>query len=255
MNSGQQLQLFHRRALIVFPPAMLTADSMGEVEADDGLRYYVKSDVHGKAVRASEWISTHLAEAVGIAAPNPVTMQMPNGEVVFGSRRIIGVADQLQTQVFLSTPSIGNVNQSTPGLGILLSKIYALDLFLFNDDRHANNYLSVNDNGVQRLYAFDFSRALFWHWPWAGYPPPQCNTRRVGAILRSHHGFDLVAANSVLDALAAFAPASLQGFINQMPADWLPASLHAQFMSVWTAGARQSRIDDIRKGLSDGSLL
>jgi hypothetical protein len=254
MTTGQ-FQLFHRRALQLFPPAVRTADSLGEVEADDGFRYYVKADAPGKAIRASEWISTHLAEAVGITAPNAVTIQLPNGEVVFGSRRIAGVADQLQTQAFLSTPSIGNIQQGISGLGTLLSKMYALDLFLFNDDRHVNNYLSVDDNGVRRLYTFDFSRALFWHWPWSGYPPAHCNTRLCSAILWRLHGFDPVAANSVLDALEAFPPASVQGLVNQMPADWLPAPLHADLMNVWTTGARQSRIGDIRKGLTNGSLL
>lgn len=250
-----QFQLFHRRALILFPPSTQTADSLGEVEADDGFRYYVKTDSHGRAVRASEWISTHLAEAVGITAPGAVTVQLPNGDVVFGSRRIAGVASQVQTQAFLSTPSAGNLQMGIPGVGSLLSKIYALDLFLFNDDRHVNNYLSVNDNGVQRLYTFDFSRALFWHWPWSGYPPATCNTRSCGSILWRLHGFDLVAANSVLDALGAYSPTALQGLINQMPPHWLPDPLQTELINAWTTGGRQSRIDDIRKGLTDGSLL
>lgn len=250
-----QLQLFHRRAVIEFPPVDPSADSLGSVEADDGFRYYAKGDAHGRPVRASEWISTHIAEAVGVTSPGAVTMQMLSGEVVFGSRRIPSVASRLETQAFLTTPSVGNVGQNLPSLGSLLSKIYALDLFLFNDDRHLDNYLSVNDSGVRRLYTFDFSRALFWHWPWNGFPAPMCNTRQCGAMLRKLHGFDPVAANSVLDALAGLGPSSVEGIINQMPVDWLPTALRAEFMNVWTAGVRRSRIDGVRKGLSDGSLL
>ncbi|SFO26104.1 hypothetical protein SAMN05216330_102448 [Bradyrhizobium sp. Ghvi] len=250
-----QLQFFHRRAVIQYPPADQSADSLGSVEADDGFRYYVKGDAHGRPVRASEWISTHIAEAVGVTSPGAVTMEMLSGEVVFGSRRVPGVASRIETQAFLTSPSIGNIGQTLPGLGSLLSKIYALDLVLFNDDRHLDNYLSVNDNGVRRLYTFDFSRALFWHWPWNGYPPPACNTRLCGGLLRQLHGFDFVAANSVLDALAALGSVSVEGIINQMPADWLSATLRAEFMDVWTTGVRRSRIDGVRKGLSDGSLL
>jgi hypothetical protein len=206
-------------------------------------------------VRASEWLCTHIAEAVGITAPAAVTMQLSTGDVVFASRRIAGVADRVQTQTFLTTPTAGNINQNVQGLCSVLSKIYALDLFLFNDDRHLDNYLSVNDNGVQRLYTFDFSRALFWHWPWNGFPQAQCHTRRWGTTLRQLHGFDPVAANSVLDGLAALGPNAVESVMNGMPTDWLPAPLQADFMQVWTASTRQARIADIRKGLSDGSLL
>ncbi|HWX63499.1 hypothetical protein, partial [Bradyrhizobium sp.] len=66
-----QFQLFPRKALIQYPKAQPTADSLGEVEADDRFRYYIKGDAHGRPVRASEWLGTHLAESVGISAPAP----------------------------------------------------------------------------------------------------------------------------------------------------------------------------------------
>jgi hypothetical protein len=56
-------------------------------------------------------------------------------------------------------------------------------MFFFNDDRHLENYLSVGDNGVRRLYAFDFSRAVLWQWPWVGYPAAGCNTRVWGSLM------------------------------------------------------------------------
>ena len=162
-----QLQLFLRKALIEYPPSKLTADCLGMVDADDGGRYYVKGDAHGRPVRASEWLGTHLAEAVGIQSPAPVAIQLANGSVVFGSRRIAGVADDLLTRTYLMTPSASNAAMPIAGLASILSKIYALDMFLHNDDRHFGNYLSIDDNGVRRLYTFDFSRAVFWQLSWS----------------------------------------------------------------------------------------
>ena len=135
----------------------------GEAEADDGHRYYIKGDAHGRLVRASEWICTHLAEEVHIGAPAPMVVELLDGNVVFGSRRIAGVADSVLTLSYLTTPSLSNGQTITPGLQSVLSSLYAFDMFIFNDDRHFGNYLSVDDNGRRRLYAFDFSRALFWH--------------------------------------------------------------------------------------------
>ena len=45
-------------------------------EADDGFPYYIKGDVSGKATRASEWLGTQLAEAVGLAAPAPCIIEL-----------------------------------------------------------------------------------------------------------------------------------------------------------------------------------
>lgn len=249
----QQLQMFPRKALIEFPKVKATADALGEVEADDMFRYYVKGDSHARPVRASEWLCTHIAEAAGVAAPNPVVIEMLDGTKVFGSRRISGVADDAVTASFLTTPSVTNVDSTVLGLKSILSKIYALDLFLHNDDRHFGNYLSVDDNGVRRLYAFDFSRALFWSWPWSGFPGG--NTRSQGARLRQLHGFDLPAASSILDQLAGLPTAALESFINRMPKDWLPPDLCSQLMQVWSDGTCATRVNDIRNGLNNGSLL
>jgi hypothetical protein len=250
-----QLQLFPRKALIQYPRAKATADSLGEAEADDGFRYFIKGDAHGKAIRASEWLGTHLAEMVGISAPAPCVIELQDGSTVFGSRRIAGVADVAITTAFLTTPSASNQGPAIIGLKALLSKIYAYDIFFFNDDRHLENYLSIDDNGVRRLYAFDFSRALFWRWPWNGYPDTACHTRQWGTVMRRLHGFDEAAASATLDAIGSLAPASVQSFINHMPSDWMAADHQAQFVDVWTGNNCKLRVDAIRKGFQDGSLL
>jgi hypothetical protein len=252
--TAKQLQLFPRHAVIEYPPSNRSADCLGMVDADDGGRYYIKTDVHGRPVRASEWLGTHLAEVVGIQAPMPAVIKRSDGTLVFGSRRIAGVADDVVTRVYLTTPSASNSALPIVGLTSLLSKIYALDMFLFNEDRHLGNYISVDDNGVRRLYAFDFSRALFWRWPWPGYPAGD-NTRTCGTMLRQLHGFDDVAAGSVLDNLCNLAPQTVEGFINQMPLDWSTPDLRSQFVDVWATGHCSARADVLRKGFKDGTLL
>ena len=251
-----QYQLFPRKALVQFPKVEPSADSAGEVEADDGFLYYIKGDVAGKATRASEWLGTQMAEALGLAAPAPCIIQLQDGSTVFGSRRISGVADAAVTAGFLTTATASNVAAPVAGLTSLLSRIYAYDMFFYNDDRHLGNYLSVEDRGRRRLYTYDFSRALFWTWPWnAGYPTPLSHTRRWGAALRRLHGFDTLAAQSTLDAIAGLSPAIVGGFINQMPTDWMPASLQSQFLAVWSSGQSTQRIDALSRGFKDGTLL
>jgi hypothetical protein len=252
---AQQGHLFYRKALIEYPPSSSTADSLGEVEADDYHRYYIKGDAHGRSVRASEWICTHIAEEVRVGAPAPMVVELASGGLVFGSRRIAGSADITITAAYLTSQTVSNLSPASTGLGPILSGIYALDLFLHNDDRHLGNYLSVDDNGVRRLYAFDFSRALFWAWPWSGFPPKGCNTRICGEVLRALHGFDTVAATAIIDRIAALPLSTVEGFMNRMPSDWLTEQKRSDFSIWWENGARQQRLDALRAGISDGSLL
>lgn len=247
--------MFPRKTLAEFGQQQPSADSLGEAEADDQHRYYLKGDCSGKATRASEWICAHLSEEIGIATPVPMAIEMANGDIVFGSRRIVGVADTAITSNYLVSPTLTNQAPGVRGLNGLISSIYALDMFVFNDDRHLGNYLSIDDNGVRRFYAFDFSRALFWSWPWVDFPGPRTNTGIVGRALRHLHGFDQVAADSTLNRLGAVPTSTMEAFINKMPTDWLSVQLRDQFLQSWSGHERQDGLDALRKGMSDGSLL
>jgi hypothetical protein len=197
-----------------------------------------------------------LAEAVGVSTPAAAPIEMKDGNVVFGSRRVPGVAEDIITQFYLTTPSVTNFG--TPpatGLTPLLSAIYAFDMFNYNDDRHFGNYLTYDDNGTRRLHAFDFSRALFWRWPWSGFPTAADNTRVCGALLRQLHGFDFPAASATLTRLGGLPTLAVANIINMMPASWLSPSVVQAFLQWWDSGERTVRIQLLTRGLSDGSLL
>ena len=217
------------------------------------MRYYLKLDAPKKFTRASEWISTHLAEAVGIAGPAAAPIEMMDGNLAFGSRRLAGVSDQLTTSNYLSKPSLGSNDIS--GLSSLLSKIYIFDLFINNGDRHGGNYLTVPDGEVRRLYAFDYSRAFFWDWPWHGFPACGSRTRDVGKALRLCHGFDAEAANETLDRLANVSMEKMALILELMPREWLPQSLVQRLTQFWVGNERSERVATIKKGTAGGWLL
>ena len=235
---SQQMPLFARRAITEYPQREETADSLGEVDADDGLMYHIKGDASGSPMRASEWICSHLAEEVGIASPQPSVIERNDGSLVFGSRRLAGVAEQVATQAFLLRPSIPAHDASVSEIGSLLSGIYAFDLFIGNEDRHPKNYLSLEDRNRRRFYAFDFGRGLFWKWPLEGFPSPDGNTRHFGAVLRQLHGFDIGRANRVLDCLLTVDLQFIQDVLKRMPTDWLPAVLSSDLTRWWSSNAK-----------------
>lgn len=254
-NEGPGLPGFVRRALIEYPKSKNTADYSGEAEADDGHKYFLKGDKLGHYIRASEWIGTRLAETVGIAAPSCAVIQRMNGELAFGSRKIMGLVNDVETMNFLMAPTLSNSEGRPVGLSGILSAIYAYDLFIFNDDRHLGNYLSVDDNGTRRFYAFDFSRAVFWKWPWDGVPPSGNNTRVYGSILFRTHGFDTIFAHSVLDRLGALTGQDMQKILDGMPSSWLAPDRRGEFIGWWDGPGKIARVDDIKKGVKNGTYL
>lgn len=252
----EQLLIQPGRALREFPPQTPSADSLGEAEADDRFTYFVKGDAHGRRVRASEWICSHLAEAVHLAAPTCAVIEMSNNERVFGSRKLIGVSDLVETKTYLITPSTEEDNRlGVIGLGSVLSAIYAFDMFLFNDDRHAGNYLTIQDGNIRRLYTFDYSRALFWNWPLNGFPGPTTNTRKIFSVLKQIHGFSLSDAEATLDRLHAISSSLIQDILNRMPKDWIGEDILPPVVEWWSSDARTDRIEQLRGGLRDGSLV
>src|SRR3546814_20573039 len=65
---------------------MNTADCHWTSRCDDGCVYAIKDGGQNPLVPHSEWLCTHLAEHLGIAAPTCKIVEMPDRSIVFGSR-------------------------------------------------------------------------------------------------------------------------------------------------------------------------
>ena len=191
----RQHDLFPISTVAEFPDSLPTADAWGTVLGVDGHSYVAKLDKGGRGVRASEWMGTHIAESANVPCPTPKIVELQNGELAFGSRRIAGAQEEAITAEILTR------GVSVPGLTASLSSVFALDLFLNNVDRHDRNFLMVEDRGALRMYTFDFGRCLFYHGRLEPFPSKSHQTRLTATKLRRRHGFDLAAANSVLDRI------------------------------------------------------
>jgi hypothetical protein len=215
----------------------------------------VKDDKWGLNTRAAEWICTHLAESLLLPCPTPKIIQLQSGELLFGSREIAGIVDKVITAEIL-TSITKNANQNQiPGLQSVLSALYVLDIFVNNDDRHDENYISVDAAGTRRFFAIDFSRALPFENFMAGFVSMRCHTVTTGRRIRDRHGFDVAAASNMVDRISALAPESLMGIMARMPDEWLPHDKRTQLLNWWCGEARRGRLLELRKGLADGTLL
>lgn len=256
MPVERQVELFPLTTLIEMPDTTGTADAWGRVEASDSHLYLVKTDERGgKAIRASEWVGTRLAEELNMPCPTPKIIQLSDGRLCFGSRIISGIADVAKTSQILTSVTVGTGVTPILGLQALLSALYAFDMFTNNVDRHDENYLSIEDRGTRRFYAIDFGRSLFWHGKLDNFPTATQLTRITFKKIVQRHGYDPAAANAMLDRLAEIGSDKISAAFSSMPDSWLEQAARVEFTSWWENGERQRRIDALRKGLSDASLI
>src|SRR5271169_7243414 len=225
-------------------PSTPTASLPQFAEGEDGLDYVIKDDSSGRNVRAGEWICSQLALAINIPIPLCRIFDDGAGGMLFGSQIVHHSVNN----------NIPFFRRSFPGTQIVsqISRIYAFDLFIANVDRHLNNYLIRDQDGRPRVFAFDFSHALFHSWPSLPLPlDPSCKTIWVGRIIRGNWGFDLKAAEEVIMSLSKVPVSYVTYLMNSLPVGWLTSQESDGFMRWWRNGQKTRRLRFIKVGLRD----
>lgn len=211
----------------------------------------LKDDSGGVPVRAREWICHGLADYAGL----PVLACRPvldgTGRVLFGSQYLLnggpgGVSGYKILAGALPLAEACNV----------LSALYAVDLFLGNWDRHADN-LMIEQDAAPRIRVMDFSEApaLIDAAQRGKIPGAGTATVNAGRTLRTLYGFSADAATLALDRLDAITSDRLKVILDGMPADWLPLAAHSDLLTWWSSPDRTAHITKVRNGICDGSLL
>lgn len=231
------------------------ADIEGEVLADDRHRYLVKGVRGGKYVPASEWVAAHLADLLNLPVPIPKIVETFDGKLIFGSRRIATTADKVTTAAILTSNTLLPTGSLMPGLSSVLAQAYAFDLFVNNTDRNEGNFLCCTADGSYRLYLIDHARSLFSRKLDAFPPSSGYGTIFVARNIRMRHGFDMAAALRLIDKIERLAPEPIVRIIGSTPDEWLTPPEKEEFIDWWNNGKRQMRLQKLRDGLNDGSLL
>jgi hypothetical protein len=250
-------QLFEISVVGLDPPSLATksADCDFFGTASDGMSYAIKT-INGKNPKApaSELFCYEIASKCGIAVPPYAVLRMKDKTQAFGSRWEGGVNQDTAVITQIISGALPSVL-----LPERLSAIYAFDYFVGNGDRHPNNYLfqkSLKDKYV--VLAFDFSRAWTFHdWPLpnALFTPLQ-QTVVFYKIIQTHQPFEEKSAHAVLRALLAIPVSFIRDVVhNKMPASWLDKNKKNAIVKWWSSKELKARIDFLKKGISDGTLL
>lgn len=243
--------LFEIETVVEDPANLNSADAEYVVTASDSMDYVVKTVKRHALLPASEWLCHRLAEACGIPTPQFGIIRLRNGDSGFGS--------QWDASVVTNQDIINSVLTVIPGpplLAKIFSQIYALDLFVHNEDRHIGNYLFVRTRSNVGVKVYDFSRGLLRY----GVPLPalpmksDSNTIKYGRALRVAYPMVVPAVQEVVRRLLSISDSVVASWIDEMPSQWIPVDLRRLFLKWWEkeSGNRAALVE---KGIADGSLL
>lgn len=231
---------------------LLGADYAGIALCDDDVEYVLKDMSSHPTTPHNEWFCHCLAESVGLAVPQFCMVETGIGEFCFGSRWEGGL---LPTN-WATLLAAGHLKIAQ--FSGALSRIWAFDHFVFNDDRHKGNFIVRHQHHNMAMLAMDFSRA----WLDKGFPPGPLpftaadNTLLlIRALIKMFGNFiDNNEVNKILDAIANVDVKRIQDIISSHPQNWVtPQDVH-DILSWWPTG-RDPRLLMIRQGLCGGTYL
>ncbi len=259
-----------------------TADCDNYVIGHDSNKYAAKTSTdnpHYPFAPFDELFCYELAKHCSIAVPQYRVLRMPDGSLAFGSMWEGGV---LRQGFILALDNYIKGDESKIEGDLLvqrISAVYALDMFVYNEDRHLGNYV-VKDTGDRHvLMAMDFGRS------WTSLSCPidrDLNTVRPPVLpfcylSPPHHtpgqpsktfecaqfiwnqstlgGLNGSSFFSVLNRLDSLPESSIRSILDKVPSEWCGEDRKLAMLSWWLSPDRHKRINAIKLGFQHGTLV
>lgn len=241
-----QRRLFPIEIVHEYPNNQGSADLGLIVNARDGRDYAVKRTTDGRGkIPASEYLCYELAYRVLIPTPNYEFIKLSNGDLGFGSLWEGGVKKLSHDQELLD---ILRGRIPINGLPRFLSRVYAFDLFVNNEDRHWGNYIwRTSFDGSLVALAFDFSRACFetGHASHEAFDP-NCNTQHAFRWICLTQNYIRQEAIDCLDDIAKIDSSDISEILDGMPTKWLSKADRHDYIAWWDSQERHDRVAYIK---------
>ncbi|WP_250538674.1 MULTISPECIES: hypothetical protein [unclassified Caballeronia] len=235
-----QQPLFPVRVRTLIPNATGSVDLRYFAVGEDGQEYAVKEALPSNSeLPASEYLGYCLSAVCKVAVPTTAVLELPDGSLALGSRFEGGVSG---FAAMMPADQLDALKQCSSELSALLT----LDVFIANDDRHANNFLQRR-TAITRQYsmvAIDFSRGMFC----GGFPirPPvdivaQGNTAQTINFMKAMKLWDNVRSHETVNYVNAVTVATYDQWVSAMPPAWVTAKV-AGSVAWWGTSERSHRL-------------
>lgn len=246
-----QRSLFNKRVSTLLPGPLNGQHLSFRCIADDGAIYFCKADFGHMPIRATEWLSTRLAEHLGIAVAAYAIVEDGSADTYFGSRSPGSVADEMEVSRLLTTPATGELGQPLPWLGKHLARLRTFDLFVDNPDRIVRNFILDRDGAFNRLCAIDFASARLLKLPVDQFPVASERTILVGNMLKRTHGPHTDAALEMVDRIGAVPTTVIEDSLKEVPEEWLGQDQRGMLYEYWSGAPLRVRLERLRALVSD----
>lgn len=264
----EQSSLFALEITDKAPANTNTAHLKMFVIADDGQEYAAKGIHDGcnghvsvpnpDQIPAAEWLCSNLAEICGLPIPNyKILLDKNNNNYYFGSR----IELACNKTILDGSSWLKRIRKASEHFKKQLWAIHAFDLFIYNIDRHINNYLYVeNRSNSFDIQAFDFSlSSLVLGWPkevdLSAFP--DCNTSNSWSYIKKITEIKdeyTKSALKILDKLKSIDVSTIEDIFSKMPSQWVNEELKINLIDWWQSPARLSKIDLVIEEIKNESI-
>jgi len=203
-------------------------------------KYAVKRESDGPLLPLAEWVGHKLSDYCGIPTPDFDIVECMDGEIAFGSR---WNASATQIKVFDTAAQSLLSNHSAA-----ISKIFGLDFFLPNPDRHLGNFLFVPNPASPGCLSFDFSLSSVRNGLPFGSHPMGLGTK-TNIILRELltkklNKFDKHRFNEALNAVQDVSVDEIIEILDAAPVEWFTKVSKTDIVEWWQSskGARIKQV-------------
>ncbi|WP_133177298.1 MULTISPECIES: hypothetical protein [Sphingomonas] len=250
--AGGQLGLLPLKPTAVFPP-INGKDQCFYVFDENRSPVWCKTDSHDRQIRATEWIATQLAESLGVRTAGWREVEY-GGESYFGSPDVSSTASSIILPIFLRSPDRERYGGTSLNRGLYLSGVLALDMFLYNSDRHLGNFRLSDDQNYRRLCAIDFADADLSAITTQWFPIAGSKTVELIRAVKAIHGGFAEGALDMLGRIEGFAPDAFRRIVASVPGGWLRSDLRDHLDEAWGSSGFLHRLSSLRSGLTNGAL-
>lgn len=253
LTRSSQRQIFPLELVGKKPSKVNGRHNGGCGQANNGRRYVLKGQSDGHfLLPVNEWLCSVITRAAGVDTPpfEVISTRALQGRSShsFGSEELSDV---------ISTPSeitrIFTGIRHYPKLDQALSRLFAIDLFLNNPDRHPGNALARRASEDYDLLAIDFTTAfLIYPQPLSKLlSDPTLATHRLYSRLRQVERFDPDAAHAALDKIDELTVRSITETLVALPAEWIDDATATQLTAWWESPEKHQRVQAIRRRIDN----
>lgn len=216
------------------------------VTADNSKDYAIKEVRNSTKgyIPASELFCYELARAIKINVPDYQIIEMADGSYAFGSEWD-GNAEYLDeiSDFFRIISGKGAIKNSSE----FFSKVYALDIFVNNYDRHRGNFFVRKTYSGKIGVAYDFDKS----WYESGYSDFEAikdgtNTQESKWHISDRKMLKKTIVKDTLDSLGKLSVNDISSILKMMPPEWMNNTEREMFLLWWVSEDLNKRIEKLK---------